>query len=214
MEPFLGEIKMVGFNFAPRGYAMCQGQLMSIAQNSALFSLLGTLYGGNGQSTFGLPDYRGRGPVGMGQGPGLSMIVQGEVAGTESVTLTTAQLPQHAPVAQFAGQASSGTLTITADVATTTAAAMVAPTPGNTTYLSATTAKAGPTSVGFNGLFTDTAPDSTKAHLGGLGGQATITPQGTVTISPVGGSQPFGIRSPYLGTNFVIATEGVFPSRN
>jgi microcystin-dependent protein len=214
MEPFLGEIKMVGFNFAPRGYAMCQGQLLSIAQNTALFSLLGTLYGGNGQTTFGVPDYRSRSPVGMGQGPGLSLINQGELAGTENVTLTTAQMPMHAPIAQFIGQASSGTLNITADVATTTANAMVAPTQGATTYLSATTAKAGPANVAFNGLFTNTAPDATKANLGGLGGQATITPQGTVTISPVGGSQPFGIRDPYLGTNFVIATEGVFPSRN
>ncbi|MDG9930466.1 MULTISPECIES: tail fiber protein [unclassified Pseudomonas] len=214
MDPFLGEIKMVGFNFAPRGYAMCQGQQMSIAQNNALFALLGTMYGGNGQTTFGLPDYRGRGPVGMGQGPGLSMIVQGEVAGTQSVTLTTPQLPVHVPVAQFTGQASNGALTITADVATTTANPMVPPTQGATTYLSATTAKAGPAAVGFNGLFTNTAPDSTKASLGGLGGQATITPQGTVTIAPIGGSQPFSILNPFLGTNFVIATEGVFPSRN
>ena len=70
MEPFLGEIKMVGFNFAPRGYAMCQGQLMPIAQNTALFSLLGTMYGGNGQTTFGLPDMRGRIPLHQGQGLG------------------------------------------------------------------------------------------------------------------------------------------------
>lgn len=214
MDPFLGEIKMVGFNFAPRGYAMCQGQLMSIAQNTALFSLLGTLYGGNGQTTFGLPDYRGRSPVGMGQGPGLNPITQGELAGNENVTLTTAQMPIHAPTAQFTGQASSGSLSITADVATTTAAAMVPPAPGETTYLSATTAKAGPSNVTFNGLFSNTAPDATKAHLGGLAGQASITPQGSVTISPVGGGQPFGVRNPYLGTNFVIATEGVLPSRD
>ena len=213
MEPFLGEIKMVGFNFAPRGYAMCQGQLMPIAQNTALFSLLGTMYGGNGQTTFGLPDYRGRSPVGMGQGPGLDVIVQGEMAGRENVTLTTAELPMHAPVAHFTGQASNGALTISAAVATNPTAAMVPPTAGNTTYLSATTAKAGPASVVFAGLFTDTPPDSTKANLGGLSGQASITPQGTVTISPVGGSQSFGIRNPFLGTNFVIATEGVFPSR-
>ncbi|UXY15302.1 tail fiber protein [Chitiniphilus purpureus] len=214
MEPFLGEIKMVGFNFAPRGYAMCQGQQMSIAQNSALFALLGTMYGGNGQTTFGLPDYRGRSPVGMGQGPGLSMIVQGEVAGTENVTLTTGQLPPHAPVAQFVGQPSNGSVTLSADVATSTTAAMVPPTQGSTTYLSATTAKAGPTNVAFNGLFTGTAPDATKASLGGLSGQASITPQGSITISPVGGGLPVAIRNPFLGTNFVIATEGVFPSRN
>ena len=71
MEPFIGQLMCVGFNFAPKGWAMCQGQLLSIAQNSALFSLLGTMYGGDGRVTFGLPDLRGRSPIGMGQGPGL-----------------------------------------------------------------------------------------------------------------------------------------------
>ena len=69
-EPFLGEIRAFGFNFAPRGWAMCNGQILSIAQNTALFSLLGTTYGGNGQTTFGLPDLRGRVPIHLGQGPG------------------------------------------------------------------------------------------------------------------------------------------------
>ena len=95
MEPFLGQIQAFGFNFAPRGWAMCQGQLLSIAQNTALFSLLGTQFGGNGQTTFGLPDLRGRCLVGMGQGPGLSPVDIGQVGGSESVTLTTAQMPQH-----------------------------------------------------------------------------------------------------------------------
>ena len=94
-EPFLGEIRMVGFNFAPQGWAFCQGQIMSIAQNTALFSLLGTMYGGNGQTTFGLPDLQGRSPVGIGQGPGLSPIVQGEMAGTENVTLLASNMPMH-----------------------------------------------------------------------------------------------------------------------
>src|SRR5690606_5156315 len=94
-EPFLGEIRMVGFNFAPRGWAFCQGQLLSIAQNSALFSLLGTMYGGNGTTTFALPDLRGRSPVGMGNGPGLTPITQGELAGTENVTLLSTQMPMH-----------------------------------------------------------------------------------------------------------------------
>src|ERR1044071_1085604 len=71
-EPFIGEIRWVGFNFAPRGWATCDGQIMSIAQNTALFSLLGTTYGGNGQTTFALPDMRGRAPVHAGQGPGLT----------------------------------------------------------------------------------------------------------------------------------------------
>lgn len=94
-EPFIGEIKLFGGNFAIQGHAMCQGQLLSIAQNTALFSLLGTTYGGNGQTTFALPDLRGRIPIHQGTGPGLSSKVMGETAGAESVTLVTSQLPAH-----------------------------------------------------------------------------------------------------------------------
>lgn len=94
-EPFIGEIFMGGYNFAPRGYATCQGQILSIAQNTALFSLLGTTYGGNGQTTFALPDLRGRVPMGEGQGPGLSSRTLGETAGSESVTLLQNQMPAH-----------------------------------------------------------------------------------------------------------------------
>jgi len=86
-------------NFAPRGWALCNGQLMSIAQNTALFSLLGTTYGGDGRVTFGLPDLRGRAPLHFGQGPGLSNYTQGEVSGTETVTLLSTQMPAHSHVA-------------------------------------------------------------------------------------------------------------------
>ncbi|MEO6732653.1 MAG: tail fiber protein [Ferruginibacter sp.] len=94
-EPFIGEISMSGFNFAPRGYATCDGQLLPIAQNTALFSLLGTQYGGNGQTTFALPDLRGRVPMHQGQGPGLSVRTIGEVAGQENHTLISTQIPAH-----------------------------------------------------------------------------------------------------------------------
>ena len=94
-EPFLGEIKMVGFNFAPRGWAFCDGQLQSISQHSALFSLLGTVYGGDGRSTFGLPDLRGRDAVHPGNGPGLNPIKQGERTGAETKTLIVSEMPEH-----------------------------------------------------------------------------------------------------------------------
>src|SRR5271166_5833783 len=94
-DPFLGEIRIFGGTFAPLGWAFCQGQLLPIAQNTALFSLLGTTYGGDGVSNFALPDLRGRVPMGMGQGPGLSPYVQGQMGGAESVTLTTQQMPPH-----------------------------------------------------------------------------------------------------------------------
>lgn len=95
MEPFLGQLALFGFNFVPRGWAACNGQLMSIAQNSALFSLLGTTYGGDGVTTFGLPDLRGRLPMNFGQGPGLPDYQIGETGGSPSVALTVANLPSH-----------------------------------------------------------------------------------------------------------------------
>lgn len=94
-EPFIGEIKLLGFNFAPKSYQTCQGQILSIAQNTALFSLLGTTYGGNGQTTFALPDLQGRMPIGQGNGSGLSSHTIGERSGSESVTLLTANMPAH-----------------------------------------------------------------------------------------------------------------------
>jgi microcystin-dependent protein len=95
MEPYIGEIMLFAGNFPPKGYAFCQGQILSIAQNNALFAILGTTYGGNGQTTFALPDLRGRFPMQQGQGPGLSPRFLGEMSGTESVTLLTNQIPAH-----------------------------------------------------------------------------------------------------------------------
>lgn len=95
VEPYIGQISMAGFNFAPRGWALCNGQLLSIQQNTALFSLLGTTYGGDGVTTFALPNLQGRVPMHWGNGPGLTPRVIGEQAGEESVTLIQTQMPQH-----------------------------------------------------------------------------------------------------------------------
>lgn len=94
-EPFVGEVRMFAGNFAPRGWAFCDGQLLAVSQNDALFSLLGTIYGGDGRTTFGLPDLRGRIPIHAGSGPGLSPRRLGAKAGAENVTLTVNQLPSH-----------------------------------------------------------------------------------------------------------------------
>jgi microcystin-dependent protein len=94
-EPFVGEIRMFAGNFAPRGWAFCDGQLLAVSQNDALFSLLGTIYGGDGRTTFGLPDLRGRIPIHAGQGPGLSQRRLGAKGGAEDVTVTVNQLPSH-----------------------------------------------------------------------------------------------------------------------
>jgi microcystin-dependent protein len=94
-DPFLGEIRMFGFNFAPYGWAMCNGQLLPISQNTALFSLLGTTYGGDGQTTFQLPNLQSRVAIHQGQGSGLSLYDIGQASGSETVTLTQNQMPQH-----------------------------------------------------------------------------------------------------------------------
>src|SRR5881394_307932 len=95
-NPYIGEIRMFGGNFAPNGWAFCDGSLIAISENDALFNLIGTTYGGDGQNTFALPDLRGRIPVHQGQGPGISQnYTIGEVAGVENVTLTTQQIPSH-----------------------------------------------------------------------------------------------------------------------
>jgi microcystin-dependent protein len=94
-DPFLGQVIMFGGNFAPRGWAFCEGQLLSIAQNSALFSILGTTYGGDGRTTFALPDLRGRVPMGSGNGPGLTPRKLGTKTGSETNTLTVGQMPAH-----------------------------------------------------------------------------------------------------------------------
>lgn len=95
MDPFVAEIRIFPFNFAPRGWAWCDGQLMPLSQNTALFSLLGTTYGGNGKSNFALPDLQGRAPMHPGQGPGLSLHDLGETGGSETVTLLESEIPSH-----------------------------------------------------------------------------------------------------------------------
>ncbi len=101
MEPYIGQVCLFGFNYAPRGWALCNGQLLSIGQNSALFSLLGTMYGGDGISTFALPDLRGRVAINQGDFPGLSKYVMGQSGGSETVTLNVTQMPQHIHTGQL-----------------------------------------------------------------------------------------------------------------
>ena len=108
-DPFVGQITLFPYNFAPVGWAFCAGQLLPISQNTALFSLLGTFYGGNGQSTFGLPDLRGRAALGIGQGSGLQPYIQGQLGGVESVTLTAGQFASHTHALQAAATATTPT---------------------------------------------------------------------------------------------------------
>jgi microcystin-dependent protein len=165
-DPFIGEIKMFGGNFAPLGWADCSGQLMSIAQNTALFALIGTTYGGDGQTTFALPDLRSRIPIGV-----LGNNI-GSAAGAESVTLTSVQNPSHSHPAACGGNGTS----------------------------------ASP----LNGYWAKDA-GLAVAEFSNQAPNALMAPDAT-SIS--GGAQPHDNIQPYLCIRYIIALEGIFPSRN
>lgn len=195
MEPYLATIMLFAGNFAIRGWAFCWGQIISIAQNTAVFSLVGTTYGGNGQTTFALPDLRGRAPIGWGQGPGLSNYVLGEVLGTENTTLTIGNMPMHNHTAVASGLTSSPSASTAAATSNTPGATLVPavlPTIGG-----------GPSATSIKGY----APQDNTTSL------APSTVTGNVTIGISGGSQPFSTMNPVLAITYLFAMEGIFPSR-
>lgn len=197
-EPFLGEIIMFAGNFAPRGWALCNGQLLSVSQNSALFAILGTTYGGNGQTTFALPNLQGRAPVHAGQSPGTSRYTLGEVGGTENVTLTINELPAHNHTVALSG---TGNVSVALGASSANGNA---PAPGPTTVPAKITS-------GLNTLnpYSTTAPDTTLLPV-----NTTTTVNVSGNTGVVGNNLPVPIVQPYVVVNFIIATEGVFPSRN
>jgi len=188
--PFLGMIIQVGFNFAPQGWNQCDGSTLSISQNTALFSLLGTNYGGNGTTNFQLPDLRGRVSVGVGQGPGTSVYNQGQKAGTETTTLLITNLPQHNHTATSAGM----------NVATVKGSSNL---PAAGSVLARSDDGATPP-VAIPQIYAP-AGTATPVALGGVG---------AITVGMTGGSQPFSILQPYLANLNAIALQGIFPSRN
>ncbi|QVM92098.1 tail fiber protein [Pseudomonas entomophila] len=194
-EPFVGQITLFAGNFAPRGWALCNGQILGINQNAALFAILGTTYGGNGQSTFALPDLRGRAPVHTGQGTGTNNILLGEVGGTTSTTLTLSNMvPQTLNIP-------AATVSV-AIPATTGTAELDTPSTGAVLAKSVDTTGSGPEIK----IYTATATDTTLKPF-------NITVPAS-KVSVLGSNQPFTNQSPYLGINFIIALEGVFPTRN
>jgi len=177
--PFIGEMVGFGGNFAPVNWATCQGQLLSISQNTALFSILGTTYGGNGQTTFALPNLSGRAAIGQGQGPGLPPYTLGQTGGTETATLTTSNLPAH----------------IHTQTGSPTKATQQAPAAGS-----------------FIGKAQDSAGTAVPQIYVPAGSEGTVIPLGATGIT--GQNVPFSIRDPYLTITWLIATQGIFPSRN
>ncbi|MEL1242737.1 tail fiber protein [Flavobacterium sp. DGU11] len=183
MDEYIGIIKLFGGNFAPRGWAFCTGQILPISQYTAVFSLLGTTYGGDGISNFALPDLRSRVPVGMGQGPGLSDYTQGEMAGEENVSLLTSNLPSHSHAGQLFVSAENAT-----DPVATNDASIASPgTLSGRTF--------SPT-LGFAAV----APD-------------TVLNTGSIRVGVTGGNIPISILQPYIGMNYIICLEGIYPPR-
>ncbi|MFC5049976.1 phage tail protein [Rubritalea spongiae] len=210
MDPFLAEIKMFAGNFAPRGWAFCDGQLLPISQYSAVFSLVGTIYGGDGRTTFALPDLRSRVPVHPGSGPGLSTYRLGQKGGAETVTLNQTQIPSHSHLIHDLPGTSAVTLSAQAEFNVSTAAADEAE-PTDSSYLAAASLASG----GVVNMFTETAPDEKLASnavvVTAVGNGVTSSDGAT---SNAGGGLPHTNIQPFLCVNFIFALQGVFPSRS
>jgi microcystin-dependent protein len=190
MQAFLSTILVWPPNFAPNGWALCAGQLMSISQNTALFSLLGATYGGDGIRTFGLPNLQGRVPVGAGQGSGLSLYNLGDNGGVESVNLGINTMPQHS-------HSATQNLSVSLPAVTTT---------GTTNQPAPSVAPAAPTDAARNpvNIYSNATPNQNL-------GKPSIS--GTISIGLTGNGLPHENRQPYLAVNYIIALQGFFPSR-
>ncbi|MEO8534141.1 MAG: tail fiber protein [Flavobacterium sp.] len=184
MEEFIGIVKLFAGNFAPRGWALCNGQIMSIAQNNALFSILGTTYGGNGQTTFALPNLQGSVAIGAGNGGGSNYVL-GEVAGTPNVSILTSNLPAHVHGGPGTIAVSSANSTDSTPVAGASIAI-----PGSIV------ARAFAPTLGF-------ATATPNVNL------AT-----SIVTGVTGSNIPISIMQPYLALTYIICLEGIFPARN
>lgn len=172
MDPFIGEIILFAGNFAPRGWAFCDGQLLPITQYNALFSILGTTYGGDGRTTFALPDLRGRTPIHAGKGPGLSERRLGSKGGQETVTLTANQIPAH-----------NHSINVDANI--------------------------GNTNVPINNILANTGAFDNEYSVGTPNAQLS-----THAVGNTGGGQAHNNMQPFTTINYIIALQGVFPSRS
>lgn len=184
-EDYIGEIMLFAGNYAPRNYLFCHGQLIAISDNPALFSILGTTYGGNGVTTFALPDLRGRVPMGAGQGPGLTPHFRGEQGGVEQVSLTASQMPAHSHAATLTA---SGQL-----MCNNTTAGDDSPA-GNSLSRAETD------------IYSENAPATAMAY-----GSVAVT--GTVTVDASGAGQPVYNMQPYATINYCICVQGLYPPR-
>ncbi|WP_367388449.1 phage tail protein [Lewinella sp. LCG006] len=190
MQPMIGEIRLFAGNFAPRFWAFCEGQLLAISQNQALFSILGTTYGGDGRTTFALPDLRGRAPIGPGTGPGLPNYRLGQRGGTPTVTLNTNEIPSHTHGAVAALSGSIG-------IATNTETSNSGEGSGNVLGEAAAN------------IYNNQPADPAEL-LGGVQNNLGVN----VQIGATGGNLDHNNMQPYLAVYYIIALQGIFPSRS
>ncbi len=211
MDGTIGEIRGFGGNFPPRSWAFCNGQLLSIAQNQALFSILGTTYGGDGRTTFALPDLRGRVPISEGTGPGLSPHRLGSRSGTETVTLNTLQIPSHTHLATATGSGGTGSIT---------GSAMAKMSISSDSNDNGTDGSDGILGMADSSLYAPMTAENAALNIdaisvdtSGLGVDVSNL-NVAVTNAPNGGSQYHNNMQPYLTIHWVICMQGTFPSRN
>jgi microcystin-dependent protein len=174
MDQFVGQVIAVGFNFPPVGWVLCNGQLLSISEYSVLFNLIGTTFGGNGQTNFAVPDLRGRSPLGQGTGPGLPTAVLGQAAGTENVTLNGQQIPAH-------------------------------------THPQMALSAAGTVSKPASTMVLANQPTAQISIYGAAASTVSLAP---TSIGSAGSSQPHENRQPFNTVNYIISTEGIYPSQS
>ncbi|GAA3509045.1 tail fiber protein [Aquimarina addita] len=198
MEPFIGQIILFGGNFAPRGWALCDGQLLPIASNSALFSILGTIYGGDGRTTFALPDLRGRVAIHAGDGPGLSDRRLGSKSGQEVHTLTNLEMPSHNHLTSNNAAADQHLLLSTENAVNETPQAGDIPAVANF----------------VDGLATTQVKSFGPPSVGKVANGQALSGNAGLNILNNGGSQSHNNMQPYLTTNYIIALQGLFPSRS
>ena len=204
-DSYLASMCAFGGNFAIRGWATTEGQLIAISSNSALFSLLGTTYGGDGRTTFGLPDLRGRAAIGVGNGPGLQSIRWGQRGGAETHTLSVLQMPQHNHIA-------STLIVNTVDTSASAATLRALASRSSTNSPTGAVLANSPNRENIYNTGTPNVDMSSSAIE--LSIDAEVTSEATTTIGQTGSSQAFSIRDPYLGVTWLISTVGVFPSRS
>ncbi|MEM5552837.1 tail fiber protein [Pseudoalteromonas neustonica] len=201
-EPFIGTLTAFGGTFTIKNWGMCWGQMQAISENTALFSLLGSTFGGDARTTFGLPDLRGRSPVGHGAMPGGFNYNLGIKMGSERISLDTSQIPSHIHTADFSPSGGGSDVVGVLQVATNDANTKI---PDSSTYLATNSSQA---------YFKPGLQAASLTSIEGLTVSGGGTSGGTVTIGSTGSSSPINIMNPVLPMNWQIALQGIYPSRS